>query len=302
MKRILILLCLPLLFTTCKKEDEAPNNNGNNQHSIVGKKWTGNVPNFGDLIFELNSNGNLYTYNYDECSGYVQNQLLGIWVITDQTIKYVYVENSVEYTEIFGNMADYSDVEIKFVINGSTNSICSIHIPTSLNCTYIPDDNFEQALINLGYDNVLDDYVATANINTVTVLQIPNVNIADLTGIEDFTALTYLNCYNNQLTTLDVRNGNNTNFVVFRVNQNQNLTCIDVDDSTYSVNNWTNTIDPQHYFSNNCTSTTEIEEHFTNKQLIKIINVFGRETEQKPNIPLFYIYNDGTVEKRIVIE
>jgi hypothetical protein len=111
-----------------------------------------------------------------------------------------------------------------------------------------------------------------------------------------------LGCYQNQLTSLDVRNGNNTNFVVFRVNQNQNLTCIDVDDSTYSVNNWTNTIDPQHYFSNNCTSTTEIEEHFTNKQLIKIINVFGRETEQKPNIPLFYIYNDGTVEKRIVIE
>jgi len=58
--------------------------------------------------------------------------------------------------------------------------------------TYVPDDNFETRLIYLGYDNVLDDYVLTASINTVTVLQIPNVNIADLTGIEDFTALTDL--------------------------------------------------------------------------------------------------------------
>ena len=31
-------------------------------------------------------------------------------------------------------------------------------------------------------------------------------NISDLTGIEDFTALTYLNCYYNQLTSLDVSN------------------------------------------------------------------------------------------------
>ena len=56
----------------------------------------------------------------------------------------------------------------------------------------MPDDNFEQALINLGYDNVLDDYVITANINTVTSIDVNFNSIADLTGIEDFTALTDL--------------------------------------------------------------------------------------------------------------
>ncbi len=70
--------------------------------------------------------------------------------------------------------------------------------------TYVPDDNFEQKLINLGYDNVLDDYVLTASINTVTNLNVNSQNISDLTGIEDFTSLTYLDCENNQLTTLDV--------------------------------------------------------------------------------------------------
>jgi len=32
--------------------------------------------------------------------------------------------------------------------------------------TYVPDNNFEQALIDLGYDTALDDFVLTANINT----------------------------------------------------------------------------------------------------------------------------------------
>ena len=52
--------------------------------------------------------------------------------------------------------------------------------------TYVPDDNFEQALINLGYDTVLDDYVTTSSIDTVQQLLIEFLNIADLTGIEDF--------------------------------------------------------------------------------------------------------------------
>ena len=38
--------------------------------------------------------------------------------------------------------------------------------------TYVPDDNFEQALINLGYDFVLDDNVETIAIDTVNYLYI----------------------------------------------------------------------------------------------------------------------------------
>ena len=49
------------------------------------------------------------------------------------------------------------------------------------------------------------------------------------------------------------------------------------------------------------TLATSIEEHTTKKGLIKIIDLSGREIKQT-NQPLFYIYNDGTVEKRIIIE
>ena len=38
------------------------------------------------------------------------------------------------------------------------------------------------------------------------------------------------------------------------------------------------------------------------KELIKIVDILGRETEEKRNTTLFYIYDDGTVEKKIIIE
>jgi hypothetical protein len=293
--------------------------------------------------------------------------------------------------------------------------------------TMIPDANFEQKLINLGYDNgAINGSVYTAMINTITSLDVEYSNISDLTGIEDFTALTYLNCNSNQLTSLDVsqntaltylycysnqltsldvsqntalidlnchinqitsldvsantalinlycllnqltsldvsgatalttlwcwdnqltsldvsqntalyrlncnsnqltsldvsqntaltylycnsnqltsldvRNGNNTNMVYFDSESNPSLSCINVDDFQYSLFNWTY-IDTQHYFSNNC-SPSAIEENSTNKELLKVTDLLGRETKGTKNEVLFYIYDDGTVEKRIVIE
>ena len=50
-------------------------------------------------------------------------------------------------------------------------------------------------------------------------------------------------------------------------------------------------------------SVTAIDEfNSTNRALLKVVDVLGRKTNQKPNTPLFYIYDDGTVEQRIVIE
>jgi Leucine-rich repeat (LRR) protein len=92
--------------------------------------------------------------------------------------------------------------------------------------TLIPDANFEQALINLGYDTgTPNGSVPTANIDTVTSLDVWNDSIADLTGIEDFTALTSLSCYGNQLTSLDV--SQNTALADLYCHSNQ-LTSLDV--------------------------------------------------------------------------
>ena len=95
--------------------------------------------------------------------------------------------------------------------------------------TYVPDDNFEQALIDLGYDDTLDDYVLTANISSVTSLDVEAKGISDLTGIEGFTALTFLHCQNNQLTTLDM--SSNTALDNLSTGNNQ-LTSLDLSANT----------------------------------------------------------------------
>jgi hypothetical protein len=51
----------------------------------------------------------------------------------------------------------------------------------------------------------------------------------------------------------------------------------------------------------NSTSINTIDRAET-KMLIKIIDILGRESQEIKNKPLFYIYNDGTVEKRIILE
>ncbi|WP_396186653.1 T9SS type B sorting domain-containing protein [Flavobacterium sp.] len=73
--------------------------------------------------------------------------------------------------------------------------------------TLIPDANFEQALINLGIDNgAIDGKVLTMNIRNQIGLQVSGKKISDLTGIQDFLALTSLDCNDNNLTNLDVSN------------------------------------------------------------------------------------------------
>ena len=99
--------------------------------------------------------------------------------------------------------------------------------------TYVPDDKFEQALIDLGYDTTLDDSVLTANISGVTTLDVSNKEISDLTGIEAFTALTYLDCNHNKLTSLDV--SANTALTFLHCYSNQ-LTSLDVSANTALTN------------------------------------------------------------------
>jgi len=63
---------------------------------------------------------------------------------------------------------------------------------------------------------------------------------------------------------------------------------------------------------NNCVSDTAffyvsniptiITQFDSNKKKYKVLNVLGKETPFKNNTPLFYIYKDGTVEKKIIIE
>lgn len=126
--------------------------------------------------------------------------------------------------------------------------------------TSIPDANFELYLethdqnlnvVTLGDtnsmgDGILNNIVPTNKINTILNLDIINLNIANLNGIEDFIALEKLDCSQNQITTINVASlsnlqifwcfnnnlssidiSNNTNIISFRVEENS-LTNLDI--------------------------------------------------------------------------
>ena len=110
--------------------------------------------------------------------------------------------------------------------------------------TYVPDDNFEQTLINLGYDDELDDYVITSTISEI--LELKNEEwagtITDLTGVEDFISLTSLQADNMELSELDVSNNiyltnlsvHSNNLTELDLDNNVNLTDLIVNDNMIS--------------------------------------------------------------------
>ena len=71
---------------------------------------------------------------------------------------------------------------------------------------------------------------------------------------------------------------------------------------------WTDySVDMQHNNDTTCVTATilgvgELDENESIKEILKVTDLLGREIKGTKNEVLFYIYNDGTVEKRIVVE
>ena len=54
----------------------------------------------------------------------------------------------------------------------------------------------------------------------------------------------------------------------------------------------------------NCSNTSGLENENINikRKLIKVVDVLGRKIIPKSNTPFIEIYNDGSVEKKVIIE
>lgn len=157
---------------------------------------------------ELVTNGGVTPYNFDWSTGVVMVELLA-WedVLFSAT-------TGVHYLTITDN-------------NGCT-LIDSADIDEIVN---IPDANFKNylinnSLINTNADSEIQCSEASAYSSTIDV---SNLNISDLTGIEAFTAITTLYCWNNNLTSLDV--SANTALTALNCYTNQ-LTSIDLSSNT----------------------------------------------------------------------
>jgi gliding motility-associated-like protein len=109
--------------------------------------------------------------------------------------------------------------------------------------TSIPDPKFEKALIDLGIDSgPIDHLVLTTSIKNIASLNIYGKDVSDITGIEDFISLKYLNCDDNELSKVDI--SKNTALTELIISSNL-LTNLDVSKNINLVklNCWGNLIE-----------------------------------------------------------
>lgn len=159
--------------------------------------------------------------------------------------------------------------------------------------TYVPDDNFENYLethdtngtvVSIGAANSMgngianDDFVTTSNINTVTFLDVTNQSIADLTGIEDFAALTILDCSDNLLTNLNVTQNTLITALAFSNNQ---ITQIDVTQNPNLVDFWCN---------DNALTTLDVSQNSLLEDLYCFNNTISSISLAAPNTSLVQLF------------
>lgn len=127
--------------------------------------------------------------------------------------------------------AGTATVRATSTVQSSVYKNCTVTVtaPTSIaiDATNFPDENFRNYLLSKSYGS--DGVLTEDEINGVTTIELNNKQISSLKGIEYFTALTQLECYDNQLTTLDV--SKNTALTELRCHNNQ-LTTLDVSKNT----------------------------------------------------------------------
>ena len=317
-KLLLILLCLPIIGfgqKTYVPDDNFEAILESNPWSFMGD---GIANNDSVLTANINwiTNLNVSNLNISDLTG-IEDFIALTWLECDNNLL---TTLDVSYNTLLSTLKCYNNPMTNININTNLNTL-NAH---NMQLTNI-DLSVATALLSIGLES---NQLTSLDVSQNTALTSLDCNYNQLTSLDlnQNTALTILTCNNNQLTSLDLstntslanafiglrnnqltsldlRNGSNATMGPILTLNNPNLFCIDVDNTAWATANWTVTngnIDPQHYFSTNC-STTDIEEHTTNKELLKVTDLLGRETKQT-NQPLFYIYDDRTVEKRIVIE
>jgi hypothetical protein len=312
MKRLLlILLCVPLIGLGQNVNipdanfEQALINLGYDTGTPNGSIPTANIDTltFLDISFQ----------NISDLTGIEDFTSLTYLEVSGNPLGNIDISNNIYLTHLFCRDNDLSEIDLSqsiylYEVNLRLNNLTSLDVSNNLNLGFLAFD--ENQLTTIDLSNNINLGALGAQSNLLSSLDVSNNyglwqlycwdnNITSL-DLRNNNWLNYLNCENNKLTDLDIRNGSNNQISEFQVLDNFGLYCINVDDSSWSDNNWT--IDLWQYFSENCSSTTSIQEHTSNKKIQKVTDVLGREVNEKRNTPLFYIYNDGTVERKIIIE
>lgn len=126
--------------------------------------------------------------------------------------------------------------------------------------------------------NKLTNINVNANTNLTTLSCHTNSIVA--LNLANNTLLKELLCSDNKLTSLNIKNNNNVVINKMFAQNNPDLTCIQVDNASFSSTNWTGAnfaFDPQHQFNENCDIVND-GEYCDNA--INLNNLFGKPVNE----------------------
>ena len=239
-------------------------------YNIDGQVLTANIINIDSLDVSFNPFSSIYPY--------VISDLTGIEDFVNLT--YLNCRGGASFGILIGELSNVDlsqNINLQYLDIGF-NKLSNLDLSQNTSLTYLNCYDNNLSSLDLSQNILLKELDCSSYLSSSFPGQFPQINgneisILDLSqntsleklnciGIElknlnlnQNTLLKNLNCSDNKLTSLDVRNGNNINFTGFDATQNDSLICISVDDSTWSVNNWTN-IDSHTNFSNDCNPST----------------------------------------------
>lgn len=263
-----------------------------------------------------------------DCSYYSISDLTGIEAFTAITslscegnqLTTLDLSQNVSLTELFCRFNQLASIDISQNISlidleCDNNLLTSLDVSQNIALTSLVCGDNQLTSLDVSNNPALYQISCGANqltfldfsLTTVLVYLWCHENQLTSLNLSQNSALTNLYCNDNLLQCLNVKNGNNSNITfTFDATNNPNLSCIEVDDVAWSSSNWT-MVDAQTSFSNDCNndcspSHAGIEELQTKKEILRIIDFSGKETEYKANTPLIFIYSDGSTERIMKIE
>lgn len=176
-------------------------------------------------------------------------------------LEYLDISNNNSLSNQIVNLDLSANINLQF-LDCSYSGLSSLNLPSANNLTTIYCDHNGLNSINLSnvssLINLDASYNALISLGTNSNNSIQSLNLKQnyFSGLDlsNFSQLKNIDCSNNVLECLNLKNGNNNQFTEVDTKNNFNLTCIQVDDSTYSTNNptWNGGIDSWSNFSNQC--------------------------------------------------
>ncbi len=182
-----------------------------------------------------------------------------------ESIDLIGLEDLVNFYAVSGSFSaiDFSDNINLERINLNNNSLTQLDLSNNPKLIFLALTNNDLSSIDLSVNTAITELSVSQN-------NLTSLDLTGLTSLGEFYArdnqivsldlsglpsLTRINVKNNNLSELNVANGNNSNLPTgrFDATGNPNLTCVQVDDVSYSETNWSN-IDAGLVFSTDCSN------------------------------------------------